>query len=567
MKRKWSPTEPCVKAAVKYATQVAEGKIDVCVYVRQACERFLKDTQRQKARGFPYYLDETEARRRCAFQEKLPHTKGKWAARRERVKLSPWQVFCHVNIFGWKHKTTHLRRFREVYIEVPRKNGKSLWVAGMGLSILCLDEDAGSEVYCGASTEKQAWEVFKPAKMIVDRVADLQSHFGLDPLAKSIVRHRDGAKFEPIIGNPGDGASPSCAIADEFHEHTDSDQVDTMMTGMGAREQPLMFYITTSGSDTGGPCFAKRDDVVKILAGTVKDETVFGIIYTLDDDDEWDTIAAQKKANPNYGVSVSKEFLEGQLNQAKRSAAKQNAYKTKHLDLWVGARAAWMNLLAFQRCRKQDLALESFRGERCYLGVDLASRVDVASLAMVFPPSETHSTWAAFFRRWVPEERVLEEEGNRYQGWHAGGWLEATPGNVIDFDYIEDEIEEISKQYEIQEVAYDPFQATQFSVHMLERGFPMVEFGATVKNFSEPMKELEALILKQQILFQKDPMALWMMGNVTAKLDRKDNIFPSKEREPNKIDDIIALIMATARASAHVDEGLSLPSDYSVTVA
>lgn len=537
-----------VKAAAQYADSVVLGKTPACKFVKQACQRFIDDLDREDI-----YLDRDEANRWCRFLEKLPHVKGKWAAQRDTLKLSDWQIFCTVNIYGFKNKATGLRRFRDVYIEVPRKNGKSFWVAGLGIGHLVIDGEYGAEVYCGATSEKQAWEIFRPAKQVCERTPALRERFGLEVNAKTLNVLETGSRFEPVIGNPGDGASPSCGIADEFHEHRAADLVDTFVTGMGAREQPVMLQITTAGSDMGGPCYEKRMDVIKVLDGTFDDDRLFGIIYTLDEDDEWDTVEAQVKANPNYGISVSAEFLAGQLSQARRSATKQVAYKTKHLNLWVGAKAAWMNMLAFQACRKKRLKLEDFKGRRCYVGLDLASKVDVASMAIYFPP-EHNKNAAVFCRHYLPEDRILDGGNTRYKAWHADGWIDATPGNVIDYQRIEDDLDELKSMVEIVEVPYDPFQATQFSVRMLEQGFPMVEYGATVKNFSEPMKELEAMVLKKAIYFQDDPVLLWMFSNVVAKLDKKDNIFPDKEKPENKIDGVVAIIMAIGRAMAKQDK-------------
>lgn len=535
--------------AAQYADAVNEGEIPACVYVRQASARFISDLGRTDI-----YLDVDVIDRWCGNLEKLPHVKGKWAAKGETLRLSDWQVFCLVNLFGWKWKATGKRRFREGYVEVPRKNGKTFLLAGIGIGMLAWDDEYGAEVYCGATSEKQAYEVFRPAKQIVERTPAL-GELGLEPFKSVITVMSNGSRFEPVIGNPGDGASPSCGIADEFHEHKTSDLVDTFVTGMGAREQPLMLYITTAGSDMGGPCYEKRDDIKKILSGSVQDDSIFGIIYTLDEDDEWDTVDAQVKANPNYGISVDGDFLKGQLEQARRSATKQVAYKTKHLNLWVGAKAAWMNMLAFQACRNKRLKLEDFKGRPCCIGIDLASKIDLASMVLMFPPKSESDKWAVFVKRYLPEDRILEGGNTRYKGWHAGGWITATPGNVIDFGYIEDDLIEIKSEYEVLEVAYDPFQATQFSTRMMGEGFPMVEVGATVRNFSEPMKEVEKLILSKDIEFEHDPVLMWMMGNVVAKLDKKDNIFPDKERVTAKIDDVVALIMATNRAIAHQDNG------------
>jgi len=530
--------------AVRYADSVIAGETPACKFVIQACERFISDLKRDDI-----YLNQDEAERWCRFLEKLPHVKGKWAATKQTLILSDWQIFCTVNIYGWYFTATNRRRFRDIYIEVPRKNGKTFWIAGLGLGHLCIDGEFGAEIYCGATSEKQAFEVFRPAKQICERTPDLREHYGLDVNAKNLNILETGSRFEPVIGKPGDGASPSCGIADEFHEHPDSDQVDTFTTGMGARDNPVMLHITTAGSDMGGPCYAKRDEVKKVLDGSVVDDTIFGIIYTIDEDDQWDTVEAQQKANPNYGISVDGVFLKAQLDAAKRSAIKQAAYKTKHLNVWVGAKAAWMNMLAYQVCRK-DISIEQYKGQRCYVGIDLASKIDVASMVAYFPDSG-----AVFAKHYLPEERILDGGNTRYKAWHADGWIEATPGNVIDYSYIEDDLIAFKSDFEVIEVAYDPFQATQFSVRMQEQGFPMIEVGATVKNFSEPMKELEALVLKKSIKFSLDPVLMWMFGNVVAKLDKKDNIFPDKEKPENKIDGVVAIIMAISRAIVHRETG------------
>jgi len=530
------------KRALEYAESVINGSTPAGSLAVKSCQRFVDDLDREDI-----FLDVDNAQEWCEFLEKLPHVKGKWAAKKELFILSPWQIFCIVNIYGWYFVESGKRRFREVYIEVPRKNGKTYMLSGLALGALTIEREFGAEIYCGATSEKQAMEVFTPAKAICKREPDLCEAFGVSINAKSLTVLSNGSKFEPVIGNPGDGSSPSLGIADEFHEHKTSDQVDTFTTGMGARENPLMIYITTAGSDTGGPCYAVRDDVMRILKGSVQDDTVFGIIYTLDEGDEWDTIEAQIKANPNYGVSVDKDFLKGQLEQAKRSATKQTAYKTKHLNLWVGAKSAWMNMLAFQATRKQKLDIADFKGRKCYVAIDLASKIDIADMCILFPP-ENGGKWAAFFHHYLPEDRVLDGGNTRYKAWHTNGWLTTTPGNVTDFSYIEDDLKALKSDYEVSEVPYDPFQATQFSTRMVEEGFPMIEYGATVKNFSEPMKYVEALVLKKGIEFQSDPVLMWMFGNVVATLDKKDNIFPNKERPENKIDGVVALIMAMGRA-------------------
>lgn len=541
------------QVAINYAKDVIKENIPACEFVKSACNRFLNDLKRVKNKTDLLEFDDFQAERWCNNLEMLPHVKGKWAAQKQRFKLSPWQVFCTVNIYGFM--INGKRRFREAYIEVPRKNGKTFFVAGLGCGALTWENEFGAEIYCGATTEKQAYEVYTPARNIFLRTEKLRAKYGVECTAKStaITIPSNGSKFETIIGNPGDGASPSLGIADEFHEHKSSDQVDTLVTGMGAREQPLMIYITTAGADMGGPCYEKRQDIIQILKGTVQDDSIFGIIYTIDESDQWDTVDAQIKANPNYGISVDQEFLNGQLQQARRSALKQVAYKTKHLNMWVGAKAAWMNMLAFQACRKKDLTLDDYQGCNCYIGIDLASKIDIASMAILFPPETNNDKWSCFVRHYLPEETILNN--NRYKAWHAEGWVISTPGNAIDFEYIEDDLKQLAKKHQIIEIPFDPYQATQFSMRMLSEGLPLIEVGATVKNFSEPMKYLEALILEKKILFELDPVLLWMFGNVVAKLDAKDNILPRKERVENKIDGVVAAIMALNRAMLKTETG------------
>lgn len=531
--------------ARKYAEDVISGNIPASKLTKAACQRFIDDLERE---DFDYAFDVEKVEKVCKFLETLPHTKGRWAAKKELLVLGGWQIFATANIFGWVDKATGFRRFRDAYIEVCRKNGKSLWAAGIGLYMFVADDEFGAEVYSGATSEKQAWEVFRPARQICQREADLRVYFDIEVNAKNLLVLSDGSKFEPVIGKPGDGTSPSCAIVDEFHEHDSSDLVETMITGMGAREQPLLFQITTAGSDMGGPCYDKRLDIIAILNRAVIDETTFGLIYTIDDDVQWDTEEALEMANPNIGVSVSREFLLSEMAKARRSATKQASFKTKHLDLWVGAKAAWLNMLALQRCKKPDLKFEDFKGEECIVAVDLASKIDVACVAYLFRKGETYT---GFVKHYLPSETVAEVD--RYRGWADHGYLEVTDGNIIDFRQITEDICEASRIVDIKEIAYDPWQASQFAMGLADEGFDMVEVRQTVANFSEAMKQLEAVIVDQKFQYDGDPVLTWMAGNVTAKLDKKDNIYPNKERPDNKIDGIVALIMAMNRAVTQGD--------------
>lgn len=536
-----------IARAIQYADDVVSEAIPAGKFVIAACQRFLDDLQRDDITLYPVEGERSPGEKWCSFLERLPHVKGRWAFKKELLQLSCWQIFSTVNIYGWHWVHNGKRRFREAYICVPRKNGKTFWIAGLGLAHLTIDGEFGAEVYCGATNEKQALEVFNPARLICLRTEALVERFGIDINKKSLNIMGDGAIFQPVIGKPGDGSSPSCGIVDEYHEHPDSDQYDTFQTGMGARENPLMLVITTAGYDMSGPCYDKQLEVQSILTGAVDDDSIFGLIYGIDEDDQWDTLEALKKANPNYGISIDEDFLQGQLKQARRSPGKQVAFKTKHLNIWVGAKQAWMNMLAYQACRRKDLDLDQFKGRKVIAGLDLASKIDIATMGVLVLPSEDDPLYHFFCHHYLPEEAIFEAKNLKYREWHSNGWMTATPGNVTDFGYIEEDLKILARDFQVVEVPFDPYQATQFSTRMMDEGLPMVEVGQTVKNFSEPMKESEAMILQKQIVFSLDPVLMWMAGNVVAKLDKKDNIFPDKEKPENKIDGMISLIMCINR--------------------
>lgn len=542
-----TPTE----SAIAYAKGVVAGEIQAGPYVRLACKRFLNDLDR-KGWAFEYRPDLAD--RAVRFEERMPHVKGRWAAQKQRLILEPWARFIECNLFGWIDKKTGLRRFRKSYEEIPRKNGKSTRVAARGLYLFAADGEAGAEVYSGATTEKQALEVFRPAWQMVQKLPALRERFGIEQAGNPknpgpMYVLEDMSRFETIIGKPGDGSSPHAAIVDEYHEHDTDQMVDAMQTGMGAREQPLLSIITTAGSNLGGPCYEQRRDIVRILEGHAEDERLFGIIFGIDEDDRWDDPASLIKANPNYGVSVFPEFLLSELEQAKRSASKQNIFRTKHLNQWVGARTAWMNMLAWQR-QKRQLDVEDFAGCRCWIGVDLASKLDVAALVMLF---ERNGAYYVIPRFYVPEARV--EDNERYRTYVTEGVLTATPGDMTDYGFLEEELMNVARTVDVEDIAFDPAQAAYLMTRLQQAGLPVVEFPQTVRNMSDPMKEVEARTLSGSLFHDGNSMMTWMMGNVTARVDAKEHVYPRKDSAEEKIDGPVALIIAMGRAILAEDGG------------
>lgn len=568
---------PHVNKANKYARDVVAGKILASKYVRLACQRHLDDLEASKKKGFEYQFNKAYAEHACNFIETLPHTKGRWAIRKpgdpssNLIVLEPWQCFIVCVLFGWVQKKDGLRRFRKTYFEIPRKNGKSLLAAAIGLYMFSVDSEVGAEVYSGATKEKQAWEVFRPARLMAKRSEELLMSCGIEVGAKNLAILEDESRFEPVVGNPGDGSSPHCGIVDEFHEHKDERLVDCFETGMGARAQPILFVITTAGSDLSGPCYASRGDAIKVLEGSAEDPQLFAMIYTIDEEDDWTSELALRKANPNFDVSVSGDFLRAQQKAAINSARKQNKFKTKHLNVWVGSRTPWMNLESWIQCADPELDLEDFRDEEAICGVDVASKKDLTSWARVFIreiDGEEH--FFIFSEHFLPEDRASDPERAVYAGWAIDGHLTLTDGEILDLDEVENQIQEAAKIHPLDRIGFDPWGAYQLMNNLLEgkrgRKLECIEIPQTTRYLSEPMKWLAAYADAGRLHHTGDPILTWCVSNVVCKEDPNGNIFPRKERDENKIDAAVALIIAFAlvlmgegeRGSVYDDRGLTV---------
>ena len=546
-----------VNAANQYARDIVKGKIIACKYVIDACQRHLDDLEQEKNKSFKYKFNKDLAEKVCKFIQLLPHTKGEWAFKRMPITLEPWQLFIFCCVFGWVHKKTNLRRFREVYTEIPRKNGKSAISAGTGLYCFSADNEFGAEVYSGATTEKQAWEVFRPARLMCKLTPLLCEAFGITVNASNLSRIADGARFEPLIGNPGDGASPSCAIVDEYHEHDTDSLYTTMLTGMGARKQPLMWAITTAGYNIEGPCYDKRREVIDMLNATVPNDELFGIIYTIDEGDDWTDPSALEKANPNIGISVYRDFLLSQQQRAINNARLANTFKTKHLNVWVSAKSAFFNMISCANCEDKSLSLEQFEGQSVIRGYDLARKLDMNSGVRLFHriiDGKRHY-YCISPKFWVPYDTVYgadvedRKTAERFQKWINTGHLDVTDGAEIDYREILHDAIESNKDNPVTVSAIDPHGATNLSHHLADEGLNPVTIIQNFTNLSDPMKELEAAIQSGRFHHDGNPILTWCISNVVGKNapGNDDVVRPIKERNENKIDGAVALIMAIGR--------------------
>jgi phage terminase large subunit-like protein len=558
--------------ANRYARDVVAGKVPAGKYVRAACNRHLADLDAAKRKDCPYRFDTKATNKICAFAENMVHIKGKWAKQKPEglpfIRLEDWQCFLLGVPFGWLRKSDGFRRFREIYAEIPRKNSKSTIGAIIGLFMLCADNEEGAEVYAGASSMEQAYQVFRPAWLMVKKNPAFREHFGLELSGTernpgNIFRLATASRFEPVIGKPGDGASPHCAIVDEYHEHTSSDLYDTMKTGMGARAQPMRAVITTAGTNTSGPCYDKHQEAVKVLDRTLDNPELFTVIYTIDlgsdrePGDDWADFACWRKANPNFGVSIFEDYLRAQLRDAMQSPSQQNIILTKNLNVWQSVGAAWMNMLIWERQADPALRLEQFEGMPCWLAIDLASKIDLAAVAIMFRPE-----WgtAFFAKHYLPEDTVERPENGHYRKWRDAGWLTVTDGARTDFRVIEEDIRAISQRFAVQELAFDQRESNYLISNIQTwASFNCVEVPQAPAHFNEPMKEFEAQVYAGTLKHCGDPCLTWQMGNVIKKQAQGGGAvkyyYPTKDKEPNKIDAIVAGIMALGRAMLSIESG------------
>lgn len=539
-----------IAIANQYIENVLNGNVPACEFVKLACQRQRDDLALE---NFKYRFDEEKASRVCKFMELLPHTKGKWAREKRLIYLEPWQIFKLVVVFGWVDDQG-LRRFKTVYDEEPRKNAKSTIVAGIGLFMLAADGEAGAEVYSAATTRDQAAIVWKTAKLMAEKSPGLRRKFGVDTSSHTVYVEHNDSVFKPLSRDQGgnhDGYSVSCGIIDELHAHRTRDIYDVIETGTGSRDQPLIWNITTAGSNRSGICYELRAYAIKVLNGVVNDDEFFGIIYTIDDGDDWTDPKVWQKANPNWGVSVSPEDIERKARKAIETPAAQNNFLTKHLNVWCNANTAWMNMQAWGACARQN-KLEKFRACKAWLAVDLATKTDIASIGIII---EQDDICYAFNRNFLNADAIERGGNSQYSGWARSGHLISTDGNVTDYEAIEIEIKRLCDLLDVQDVCFDPWQAQRTMQNLMADGLPVVEYRQTVQNLSEPMKELEALVLQGKLLHNDDPVLNWMISNVVCHTDAKENIYPRKEFPENKIDGAVALIMAIGRMLSARDDG------------
>lgn len=548
----WGKTDVEIcKQAWGYAKDVVSGKIVVCDNVKLSCQHAL-DMKKRKDITF----DENAAARPIRFANFLNHLKGPKAG--EPIELESWQMFLVSQIYGWM-RPDGLRLRRSVYIEVPRKSGKSTLCSVLSLYHLIADSESSAEIYSAATSRDQARIVFGDAQAMVRASKHLSQHLTVH--RSSISHQATNSKFEPLSADAGslEGRNPSFSVVDELHIHKTPDVYDVLNIASGARERPLFLSISTSGVDREGICYQVRDYSLKVLQGHVDDDSFFSMVYGIDDGDDWRDPAVWQKANPNYGVSVQPDDLARLAKQAEESPSAETNFKTKRLNVWCSTNSAWLSMGAWQACDKPRPPLESWKGQPCYMGLDLASVNDFASVALLF---QKDGELYPYVYNYLPMDTIVDKSGAmgaKYREWMEAGYIVATDGSVTDLRYIKEKIIETCEMFNVKQIAFDPYGAHELVSELLDQGLPMVKFPQNIMNMSDPAKEFEKAVLSKRLVHGQDPVVAWMAGNAVIWADVNDNIKVKKDAPANKIDSIIAIIMALGRMKVHA--GLA-PSPY-----
>lgn len=529
---------PNLKKAFGYANDVLCGKIIACKLVILACERFKRDLENTK-----FIFDYEDAERVCSLIQRFPHIKGELA--NKAMVLEPWQLFIYANVFGFKWKHSGLRRFSKVYLCVARKNGKTALSSPLGLYMLALDNEEGAEIYSLASKKDQARIVFDSAREQAKRTQSYLNKKGVEVFRHHIEQSDSASTYKPLSSDTdsADGLNPHLVVLDEVHAFKDRNMFGVMETAIGARSQPILWSITTAGFDTTGICYELQLDLEKVLKREYEDDTQFGMIYTLDSGDDFTDESVWVKANPNLGISVKYDYLRGMVDKAIRQPANKNNVLTKHFNVWCSATEQFFSLDKWKNLEDPNLSEERFYKKPCYMGLDLASKIDLTVKVKLFYED---GIYYMFEDIWLPEAAIANSHNASYPAWVEEKWMIKTNGEAINLDVIQNSIVEDSKKYKINEVMFDPWNATQLAQNLSKSRIEMTEFRMTTANLSEPMKQLEALIREGKIRHRGNPVTSWCLSNVVAKLDHNDNVFPRKTHEKFKIDIAVALIMALA---------------------
>ena len=503
------------------------------------------------------HYDKAKADRAVCFIENLRHTKGKWDGK--PFWLLPWQEQIIRDIFGIVDENGN-RQFRTAYIEIGKKNGKSELAAAVALYLLYADNEPSAEVYGAAADRQQASIVFDVAKRMVEKSPALLKRSKIAAATKRIVNYSNAGFYQVLSAEVGTkhGLNVSGLVLDEVHAQPNRKLYDVLTKGSGdAREQPLYFLITTAGTDKESICYELHVKAMDILAGRRIDHTFYPVVYGLTDDDDWTDETNWYKANPSMDQTIRIERVREAFLEAKENPAEENVFKQLRLNMWVSSLTRFIPEQIYD-LGNIPIDLEALKGRECYGGLDLSSTGDITAFVLLFPPRDETEKYVMLPFFWIPEDTIplrVRRASVPYDVWHKQGYIMATEGNVIHYDYIEKFIEKLGEQYHIMEIAFDRWGAVQMTQNLEGMGFTVIPFGQGFKDMSPPSKEFIKLLMEGKIIHGGNPVMRWMSGNVVVDRDAAENIKPTKAKSPEKIDGIVAAIMALDRCIRHEQQG------------
>jgi len=501
-----------------------------------------------------YYFDDAKADRACEFFSRfLKHTKGEWAG--ESFELEQWQKDQIIRPLFGNHRPDGTRQYRTAFVAIPRKAGKSTLAAGLALYLLLADGEMGAEIYSAAADKEQARIVFEQARQMVEAYPALRQRISI--YKNTLVVEATGSSYKALSADAftKHGLNAHAIIFDELHAQPNRELWDVLTTSTGARKQPITFAITTAGHDKHSICYEQWAYAEGVRDGLIDDRSFLPCIYAADQDDDWTLPETWKKAHPGLGVSVRQDYFETECNKAKAVPSYENTFRQLLLNQWTESSARWLSSESWQACGKE---LPDLKGQFCFAGLDLATTTDIAALVLAFPTDDSVVLLPSFF---VPQE-ALRKRSQRdrvpYDLWAEQGHLIATPGKVIDYEIIRQTINELSEIYQIKEIGLDRWNSSQLAAQLEGDGFELIGFGQGFASMSAPTKELEALVIGEKLIHPDQPVLNWMCANTVVEMDAAGNVKPSKKKSTERIDGIVASIMAIGRLMVTIEKEIDL---------
>lgn len=555
-----------VHPVAAYMHGVIDGTIPAGKLVRLCVERQMRDMEEGPARGLRF--DRAKAEHAIQFFGFLKHSKGEWAG--QPFQLSGWQQFALWCVFGWVTENG-LRRYRTGYIEVPRKNGKSTLIAGVGLYLLTADGEPGAEVYSAATKRDQAKLSWGEAVRMVRSSSGLSRMITHWRASDTLMIEATSSKFQPLGADSDtmDGLNVHGALIDELHAHRNRNVVDVLDTATGARRQPLILEITTAGTDQASVCYEHHEYSRQVLEGTIADDRWFAFIAGIDEGDDWTAERTWAKANPNFGISVSPDDLRTKCERARRLPAQQNAFRRLHLDEWTQQTDRWIDLSLWDE-NAGEVSEAGLAGRVCYGGLDLSAVSDLTAWVMVFPREEDPEELDVLCRMWCPEAKLYDEHNKyaaQYQSWAQAGLLTTTPGDAIDYGAVKRQVLEDASQFRLIDMNVDRlFQGYQLCQELGDEGLQVFGMGQGFLSMAVPMREFERRLLGKKLHHGGNALLRWQANNVAVKQDAAGNLKPDKAESQGRIDGVVALVMALDRAMRAGGGSVYENPDYEMTV-